>query len=64
MVSAGDIDSHADKSIFRVSDPNLLQGVPPDGGVGLHDLPLQSIKLPRLEQDIVRNAHLANIMQR
>ena len=41
----------------------LLDGVAAELGVGAHDLPLLRGQLARFEQDVVGNAHLADVVQ-
>jgi hypothetical protein len=61
----GDVDGHLQESQGRaVLLGDLHQSVGADGRVGLHDEAFVGLQLARLQEDVVRQAHLADVMQR
>src|SRR6185369_17693590 len=56
MVAVGDVQSWAQKG-------NRLEQLVGVDGMALHDLPLFRVERPRLQQDGVRDADLADVMK-
>ena len=63
MMAAGDGDAHAEERASGMGRLDRLQGLRPDPGMGLHDLEFIDGELSRLEEDPVRNAELADVVQ-
>jgi len=64
LVAVGDFPGQAQEGVGAADQAfGVENGVPAQGGVGLHDLELFRGELARFEQDAVRNAHLADVVE-